>query len=688
MLFSREWIGQYVELPEDPSELAQRLTAAGLAVDDQEVHGDDVVYEIDITTNRPDAMNHLGLAREAAVLFDRPLRPPVVEPVTEGESATDCARLVIEDFDDCPRYDALVIRDITVGPSPEWMARRLEAIGLRPINNIVDITNYVLWETGQPLHAFDLERIDPEAEIPEIRVRRAREGETLLTLDGETRKLTPEMLVVANAKEAIGLGGVMGGLDSEVTESTRHVLLEAGHFAPKIVRRCAKNLGMHTDASHRYERGADPEACLYAAQRAAALMAELGGGRVLAGHLEEKRLSEEWPPRVTIEYQKLLAFGGVDIPSSEVERTLEGLGFELETRTGDAAGWQVTVPSWRYYDFHQAYPADVYEEVLRIHGLDDIESTLPQIGGADAPERPEHTVARKIRDHLAASGLAEAINFGFHDRETDTAYPSLYDETAPLALANPLSDRYAVMRRSLLPNLVASARYNQRRGAEAVRLFEVGHIFAEAEGNACQEQETLAVVVGGQLGTPWERQTPIDFFDLKGILESLADLLGFKMHAQAAEIRGLTPGASAELLVEGDESPIGFLGELALGEGPYTLFVAEVATKSLVREEIDLSTQAPSRFPGIVIDATLTHAVEVPWEQIADAIDALEVNDLVQFGLKDRYQGKGVPQGAVNTTLSFLYNAEGRSLTHDEVNERHRHVAAELEQRFGHRADT
>jgi phenylalanyl-tRNA synthetase beta chain len=364
---------------------------------------------------------------------------------------------------------------------------------------------------------------------------------------------------------------------------------------------------------------------------------------------------------------------------------LEGLGFELEDAGSEC--WRVTAPSWRYYDFENVYPADVYEEVLRIHGLDDVPATLPQIGGTDAPERLEHTNARRIRDTLAASGFAEAIHFGFYDRTADETYPSLYGERPALPLANPLSDRYALMRRSLLPNLVESAYYNQRRGATSVRLFEVGHIFAAEGAEAHVEQEVVALVLGGSVGSPWEREVELDFFDLKGALEEIFAVLGVEMEVRPAAAKALVKGATAELYRPGHEQPVGYLGELIQDEVPFPLFVAEVATEGLlVAGEIDLKTQTPSRFPGIALDSTLTHSLEIPWGEIRQAIEALAVEDLVQVTLKDRYRGKGVPKGAVNTTIAFLYNAEGRSLTQEEVNERHQRVVGELDGRFARHA--
>ncbi|MCG8455117.1 MAG: phenylalanine--tRNA ligase subunit beta, partial [Holophagales bacterium] len=667
MEFSKNWIGDFVDLPPDAVELADRLTSAGLAVEGVEARDDDHVLDIEVTTNRPDCMSHLGLAREVAALYGAELHPPATELETAEAEIGEVASLEIEDFDLCPRYTALVIQGVKVGPSPDWLRRRLEAIGARSINNVVDITNYVLWETGQPLHAFDLERIAGG----HVRVRRAQDGETLKTLDGEDRELDPSILVIADAERPIALGGIMGGFDSEVTDDSTDVLLESAHFDPNTVRRGAKKLGMHTDASHRFERGADPEACLWASRRAAALIVQVAGGEVLAGELDSRRLRADWPPRVTIQVDRLERFGGIEIGGERSVRILESLGFSVDRKDADrdSASLDVTAPSWRYYDFDNAHAQDVYEEVLRIVGFDPIEPTLPAISGVDAPIRPSQIRRRRTQDVLAAAGLAEAINFAFHSRAEDDAYVSLYGDRPAMELANPLSDLYAVMRRSLLPNLVAAARYNQHRGAPAVGLFEIGHIFG-AEGDAgSQEMENLAVVMGGEVGTPWERHTAVDFYDLKGVIELLGFELGRSLSFRAADRSKLVPGSAAEIRLagtEGEGAVIGHLGQLD-EDTAYPLLVAELSLDLLGDPELSLEVRTPSRYPGISVDLTFTHALSVPWREIEASIRAAEVEDLRRFALHDRYRGEGVPDGAVNTSITFHYNSEERSLTQEEV---------------------
>lgn len=747
MELSSEWIGQYLEYG-DLDTLTARLTAAGHAVegrrtvddlpDDAQNRGADVVLDIDITTNRPDCMCHLGMAREAAALLGVPLQDPAVHLLEDAEPTEHAASLAIDEPVDCPSFVALVIRGVKVGPSPDWLVRRLQSIGLRSINNIVDVTNFVLWETGQPMHAYDLDTLAAGADgKPEIRVRKARSGETLTTLDGVERTLTDDMLVIADAEKAIGLAGVMGGLETEVTETTADVLLEIAHFRPGAVRKAAKALGMKTDASHRYERGADPLACLQAGRRAMALFAEVAGGQVLAGHLQVSDLRDDWPPRVDLDLARLRVFGGAPLEASEVETILGSLGFALE-RTDDQAAvhseaadgttgrWRVTVPSWRWYDFEKAHAQDVYEEILRVYGFDRVPPTLPAISGIDAVPSASHQRRRRSQDLLAASGYAEAITFAFLDRPTDASFPSLLLESGSpdaVPLANPLSESYAVMRRSILANLTAVALWNQRRGASAVRLFEVGHVFgrersdgdegraddrkadeAQTEGESFRpvdprliEREAVAVICGGRLGTPWSGEADLDFFDLKGVVEALCASLGVDVSCRAAAVTGMVAGTGAELVARlageddaGDEADrvVGVLGQLDLDGATAPLFGAEILLDALeTPDEPDLRVDPPSRFPGVSVDTTLTHPVAVTWGEIAAEIDSARADGaaehLDEVTMIDRYTGAGVPDGAVNTTLTMSFVAPDRSLTQDEVNERHQRLTERLESRYG-----
>lgn len=681
MKFAHSWLAEYVSLPEEPEEVARRLTAAGLAVEYIERGAHGVVYDIDVTTNRVDAMNHLGVARELAAIFDRPLKLPTATPRESAEPAAKAIRIVIED-ERCPRFAARVMRGVEVGPSPPWLVGRLAAIGQRSINNVVDVTNFVLWETGQPVHAYDATTI---AEAT-ILVRGARAGEKLVTLDNSERKLAAGMLMITDPSGVIGLAGVMGGLATEVTAATTDLVIECAHFDPKAVRQTARGLGMHTDACHRFERGSDPEAPAYAAGRVAELIQQVAGGEVLAGVVDVRtKPPSTYQVNGTLNLDRLFRFLGAEVPREIVERWYRALGFEL-VAAGESS-YRVTVPSWRYYDVQpprpdgDCYEADLFEEVARLHGLEAIPATIPASRGADAPPNP--TVVRRhgIREHLAAAGFAEAVNYAFHDPAELAALPTLRPGAARVELANPLSERYSVMRQSLLPGLVESALFNLRRGASAVRLFEVGRGFfgdASAPQAFPEEVELVALLCGGTVGGPWEGQRELDFFAAKGVVESLAEAHGWALEFRSATLPGMVPGSSAEVLKEAEV--VGVIGRLVRSE-TYPLFAAELELP-VARPAVAVQVQAPSRFPGVAADLTLTHAVETPWSVLRATIAELAPPLLVGFALKDRYQGKGVPDGAVNTTIAFSYQATDRSLTQDEVNLAHSVLSEQLSARY------
>ena len=697
MKFSLAWLRELAPVPVEvgASEIAQRLTGAGFHVEGIEEAEGDTVLDVDVTTNRVDAMCHLGLARELAALFSVALRDPAAETTAAAGSSVAAAavpppadhpRIEIVAPALCRRYAGIVIRGVTVGPSPEWLQRRLLAIGSRPINNVVDVTNYVLWERGQPLHAFDLPTIAEQHVI----VREARAEEGVRTLDGEERKLTAGMLVIADPRRPIALAGVMGGQETEVGDATRDVLLESAWFDPKAVRRTAKALGMHTDASHRFERGVDPEGQLVAARRAAALIAELAGGTVVEPAIDAA--GEQLPPQqeIVLSHRRLERFAGAAIPPGEVERLLDAVGFD-PNRVGSGEEWRVGVPSWRRFDVLEE--ADLFEEVLRLHGFDRIAAALPAIAGPDAPELPAHRLRRLARHQLAAGGFVEAIQYAFYGEPEDARFApfgaTANGEPGPaLTLSNPLSERHVRMRRSLLPGLLESASFNRRRGVPALRLFEVGHVFWKGDDGAPQETEHVALVAGGREGSPWQRAVELDLFDAKGAVEALGAALGRELVAEPADVRGLLPGRAARVRLAGEGgTAIGYLGQVDEADEGFPLFAAEIATAPFLPLPPPARVRLPSRFPAVEVDLTFTHAVDIAWGAIADAVEEARPRELVSFELENRYQGQGVPAGAVNTTIHFVYQLADRSLSQDEVNARQGALAALLQERFGWRGE-
>lgn len=679
MQFSRNWLSEYVDLPDTFAELAQALTAAGLAVEGTSSVGDDVLFDVDVTSNRPDCMSHLGIAREVGAIYGVPVRPP--QNPTLGSvkiESNSWGSITIEDADGCARYVGIIVRGIRVAPSPDWLVARLEAVGARSINNVVDITNFVLWEYGQPLHAFDLDKLRGERVV----VRSARAGESLTTLDGEERELDSDTLVIADAEGAIALAGVMGGLDSEVTESSVNVLIESAYFEPTRVRNGAKRLALHTDASHRFERGADHDGCLEAALRAAGLIQELAGGEIDPDAIDVRSKMTE-PLEGSFSLNGLADFAGLEIDPEFVSTRLERLGFTLRRIDGEELAWQVQVPSWRRPDFETdakgaVYPAYFYEEVLRMHGLDSIPATLPAIGGPDRGSEMSHRRREGLRFLLSAAGLAETVTYSFGAPSADERFENLV-AGPPLRLSNALSEQYAVLRRSILPNLVEGALFNLRRQAQSVRLFEFGHLFSAD----APEVEALGVILGGVLGSPWKRSATLDLFDLKGVFEGLVVETGASLEFEPRPIAGFVAGACADIVLVNarQKRRVGYLGRVDEPESPVALYAGEVELEAFDPGAI-APVSVPSRYPGIAVDLTLTHPLETSWRTIAEAIEENRPDLLANFELIDRYQGPGVPEGAVNTTITFRYGASDRSLTQEEVNESHLAVSGALEARF------
>jgi phenylalanyl-tRNA synthetase beta chain len=657
------WLLEHLEEAPGADEIAERLTGAGFNVELREKAGADEIWDVDITTNRPDAMNHRGLAREAAAAGSGRLLA-LGAGVAEGSTATaSLARVTVEDAAGCPRYCARVIRGVTVGPSPAWLAARLEACGIRPINNVVDATNYVLLDVGQPLHAFELARLRGS----EVVVRRARAAELLTTLDGVARVLEPSDLVIADRDRAVALAGVMGGADSEIVATTRDVLLESACFDPVRVRRTARRLGLSTEASFRFERGTDPAMARAAADQAAALIARIAGGEVASGALDSA--PGPLPGRtITFSLARLDRFGGCAVPSGLTLRVLAALGMDPRA-DGDTV--TCTVPSWRV-DLELA--EDVYEEVLRHFGYDRIPAVLPEVRTVPGARQGAWPLAERARDVLAASGLAEAVTYSFASAEAEAATSAspLASKGEAIALTNPLSARLAVMRRSLLAGVVEAAAGNLRRGAERVALGEVGRAYFAREGRHWEE-ERLAVVLGGYVG-PWDAVRAVDFLDLKGLVEGILDSLGARDAGwRPATCAVLAAGQGAEIAV-GSEV-IGIAGRLAEGveslfEAPSPLWVAEV---DLARAgDVGHVTFAPlPRFPAVPADLTVRHGLELEYRRLVEAIRAAAPDWLESVSPVVRYRGEGVGPGEVKTTLRLVYRHPERSLTQDEVNAAH-----------------
>jgi len=513
MKFDAAWLMDLLEGAPDADETTDKLTACGFLVELREEGDGGEIWDVEVTTNRPDAMNHRGLAREAALATGATLKPFNVSLTEVDESAADLASVEIADPGMCTRFCARVIRGVKPASSPEWMQRRLANSGVRPISAIVDVTNYVLLELGQPLHAYDLAKVRGARLI----ARRASAGESLVTLDGETRKLEQGMPVIADAEGVVGLAGIMGGADSEIGDTTEDVLLEAANFDALTVRRAARKLGMHTEASHRFERGADPELPPDAIDYAAALIADITGGTVCKGRIDVR--PRPWEPHeLTTTAARLSAFMGLSTPLERMVEIAEGL--ELEPRN-DGDAMTITVPSFRV-DLERE--VDLFEEFVRHVGFEAIPARLPVLATTPGHRNPNWELVDRARMAAVNVGLVEIMTWSFIDPSADAEV-----KTLPLCpgkavqLDNPLASTQATMRRSLLPGLLSAVRDNLNQGERTIAVFEQGRVFWLAD-DAPAEGERLAVALVGS--GPGKRRA-VGFADLKGIVERMTEELGF-----------------------------------------------------------------------------------------------------------------------------------------------------------------
>ena len=649
---------------------------------------DDWILEIEITPNRPDALSVVGVAREIAALTGAPFRFPRVV-ATEGEvEASSLASVEVQAPDLCPRFCARVITGLTVKPSPPWLAQRLRAVGLRPINNLVDVTNYIMWELGQPLHAFDLDTLARHTVV----VRRARPGERTTTLDGQERALGPDMALVCDPEHAVGIGGVMGGADSEVTGGTTRVLLEAAYWDPGSIRRTARTLGLSTDAAYRFERGGDIEAPPDVLARAAQLMAELGGGAVARGVIDVYP-GPRPHRRVTLRMSRVERVIGASPPREEAVRILQALGFAVDDTGEDL---QVVVPSFRR-DIHQE--DDLVEEIVRIWGYDRIPLTLAGGGEIQPITQPVGVrLGRLMGRALNAAGLSECVTWVFLDPDR-LKRMGWADPERLLALQNPLSVERSVLRPSLLPGLLEVVGLNANRQMPDVRAFEVGNVFAphrpEDGDHPAHEDLRLGLVLTG-LRAPraWftAARDRVDLYDAKGMAEAALQAAGV---ADARTVPWsdeqvpafLEPGRAARL-VRGT-TDLGWFGEVALAarevfDLPAPVFAAELSVTALTALPSPTVRYEPlPRFPAVQRDLAIVVSSEVTAGQVEAAIRALDLPLLSRITLFDVYTGGQVGAGRRSLAWSLTFQAPDRTLTDAEVSRVHSLIVTEVARQFG-----
>jgi phenylalanyl-tRNA synthetase beta chain len=696
MKFSLEWIGDRVAVADagGADGVRRLLDRAGLPVESAAGSGEGTVFDVEITPNRPDAMSHRGLAREVAAMAGLAFREAAApELPADGPAAGELASVEITVPRLCRRFGARVVRGIASAPSSERVRARLAAIGSKPIDAAVDATNYALWDLGQPLHAFDLDLLTGGV----IVVRKARRGEKLVTLDGVERALEPSDVVVADAERAVALAGIMGGLDTAVSPTTTNVLLEAAWWDPVAIRRTGRRLGMHSDASHRFERGADPEAIPEALDLAARLLLDAAGGTLAPGRIDAR--GAPWTRRrVVLRLERLrLLSGDSRLDLDFAADALTRLGFSVTTKS--AKRLTAEVPSWRP---DVSIEEDLVEDVLRVWGYDKLPSRLPSTSGAGGYLEPRRLVEEKLTDEAVAAGLHETYSYPFVDREGDEAGFSPWLEATgtarkPLSLANPVDASKRDLRATLLPGILDAASRNFRHGARQVALFEVGRAYG-AEGDPARpetfESRRFAFALGGEARPHWS--APVDsrgsdFYDAKGLFERLlepwvpADGLTWKAFAAPAFVAG---GAALCETVAG--VLLGVVAVVGQSERekrrlPDGVSAAEILVDAIPRDGREVRFRSYSLFPSIVADLSFSHPAAIAWETIDRFARGLLLANLESLRLFDRYTGPGVSEGEVKTTVRLTFRSPGRTLEQEEVNSERNRLAAALQEELGAR---
>ena len=642
----------------------------------------ETVLDLEITPNRPDCLSILGIARDLAALRGAALLPPEVQLRESGDPVEQLASVEVRDPSACPRYTARVLHNVKVGPSPAWMQRRLTLAGIRPINNVVDITNYVMLETGHPLHAFDQSLLQQGRII----VRRAAEGEALCTLDGVERRLEPDMLVIADAQRPVAVAGVMGGAGSEIHDETSTVLLESACFDPPRIRSTARRLGLSTESSYRFERGVNIEGVEWAGRRAAALMADLAGASAAPGVIDAYP-APPTPRRIHCRYPRLRALIGLDVPTPEIVRRFHAL--ELVVTESDDDGCTLEIPTFRG---DLTREVDLIEEIARLHGLENIPAPPPR--AELVPGAQDHIVQRidTLRDRLVGLGLREIMNYS-------TLAPALLDPFDPngadhrVTLPNPISQDHSVLRSSLIPHMVESLARNHARQIPQAAFFEIGRTYLREHNRPYREEDRLAIGLLGPVGrSGLQSRQPIRpeemFFWIKGLWEALAQAQGLTdFSLQPEDHPPLAPGLSATLLH--DQKPSGRLGILRASlAAPWRLSqplgLCELPLHALLPPDhhpFSLSHVPP--YPAISRDAAMVVHPDVTHHLILSVIRQAAPKELESIQLFDIFEGKQIGEGKRSLAYSFSYRSADRTLTDQEANHFHDQVKGALRRELG-----
>ncbi|HVB85646.1 MAG TPA: phenylalanine--tRNA ligase subunit beta [Candidatus Dormibacteraeota bacterium] len=688
-----DWLREFVDVSAPASDLRTRLALSGLSIDSIDETAAGPVLDAEVTANRPDCLGHYGVAREVAAIYRLPVKPLEIKLKESAAKADDATRVETESPDLCGRYTARILRGVKVQPSPDWLRERLEAIGQNSINNVVDVTNYVMFELGQPLHAFDLDKLAERRII----VRRARPGEKIRTLDGAERTLAKDMCVIADASRAVAIAGVMGGAESEIGFSSRNILLESAWFDPISVRRTSKALGLRTEASYRFERGADPEMAETASRRAAQLIADLAGGEILAGVVDVFPRRES-PVKITLSRSELLRIMGADVPDADIEGILGALGFgpvrEGAREAEDPrAQWKCHRPSWRQ-DVSRGI--DLIEEVARHYGYDKFPPRLPP---AKLPARrlPHAEAESRLRERLVALGYNEIVEIPLVDAQRDALFRQ--EGVAPAVIGNPLAEDASIMRSSGVVSVLNAVSWNLNHGQRNLRLFEIGKFYELRNGEPVETRIlTLAATGLAREKTIHESAREFTFADLKGDLDAIGALArgltwqsGGPNWLAASRATYVSLGQQAQ----GDNArghAIGAAGQLARNIADrlklrQEIFVAEINLEMLLAgiesAEANLKFTPIPRFPAVERDFSLVLADGVQFAQVAETIRALQIAELRRIEPADLFRGGQIPAGKYSLMIRAVFQSPEETLTDSRVAGFSARIVAALEQKLG-----
>jgi phenylalanyl-tRNA synthetase beta chain len=665
MKVSYNWLKEFVEIPDTPPQLATRLTNLGFAVDALEVHDRDSIYELDIATNRPDCLSHLGLAREIAASYGTALKPPTFKLQEGGKRARDVFSISIADDDLCARYCGRYIEGVKIGPSPDWLKSRLEALGVRSINNVADITNYVMLELGQPLHAFDADAIEGQTII----VRRAAFEEKITTLDRVERELNPSVLVIADAKRAVAIAGVMGGGDTEISPSTKNVLLESANFDPLSIRKTSRALGLSSEASYRFERGADVETAPFACDRAAALIESLAGGTIY------REVIDVYPrPRqfvtVKLRRKRIESFLGAGVPDSTVEHIFEKLAFKVNRMQ---EGWNVEVPSHR---MDVTREEDLLEEIARHYGFDKFPATLP-VWSSFGSGLPYESTERLLRNQLAGAGYSETIPMVFSD---DLAERKFRPDVEPVRLRNPMAENEAILRTSQIPSMLRTIEWNLNRGTRHLQLYEIGKIYKHGG-----ESRALILAATGSLRTKTvhESEREFNFFDLKGDVEGILGAFNIRLRSSGDSVPAYYhPGRAVR---DGDLVTFGELHPDNAGDYKFRhrIYIAEFDVELMFASKGSQVIEAIPKFPSIRRDFSLLLNKSTRYAEVEQAVRVANIAELVRIEPFDRLDSGPFSESKYALAISVTYQSSERTLTDDEVDNFDKAILNSLKQRLG-----